>query len=92
MSVLVEFPDRVLDASKTDRSRFAQQVMIYTLGQMYHVGKITAGFGAEVLGCGKIEFYRLLSENGFSVIDYASDELAQEAAIPVGWPNYNRLP
>ena len=92
MSVLVEFPDRVLDVSKTDRGRFAQQVMIYTLGQMYHLGKITAGFAAEILGCSKLEFYNLLSENGFSVIDYAPDELNQEAAIPAGWPNYNRLP
>jgi len=81
MGVFVEFPNRVLDASNADRSRFTQQVMIYTLGQMYHIGQITAGLAAEVLGCSKIEFYRLLSENGFSVIDYVADELDQEAVV-----------
>jgi hypothetical protein len=31
------------------------------------------------LGCDRWEFYRLLSENGFAVIDYPADELAAEA-------------
>ena len=92
MSVLVEFPEQVLDASNIDRRHFAQQVMIYTLGQMYHLGQVTAGFAAEVLGCSKIEFYRLLSENGFSLIDYPPDELGKEAAMPSEWPRYKRLP
>jgi hypothetical protein len=33
-----------------------------------------------VLGCDRWEFYLLLSQHGFSVIDYAEDEMAYEAA------------
>lgn len=79
MSVSVEFPEELLVASKEDRENFTRQVMIYTLGHLYEQGKISSGLGAKVLGCDRWEFYRLLSENGFAVIDYPSDELTGEA-------------
>ena len=53
--------------------------MIYTLGHLYEQGKISSGIGAQVLGCDRTEFYWLLSEYGFSVIDYPPDELEEEA-------------
>ena len=52
--------------------------MIYTLGHLYEQGKISAGLGAQVLQCDRLTFYRLLSEQGFSVIDYPDDELEEE--------------
>ena len=79
MSVSVVFPEELLVASKEDRDKFARQVMIYTLGHLYEQGKITSGLGASVLECDRWEFYRLLSENGFAVLDYPADELAAEA-------------
>lgn len=79
MSVNVVFPEEILVASREDRDRFVRQAMIYTLGHLYEQGKISAGLGAKVLGCDRWEFYRLLSENGFAVIDYPADELAAEA-------------
>jgi hypothetical protein len=42
------------------------------------------------LGCGLWEFYRLLSENGFAVIDYPEDELLAEAEI-TDWPLSSQL-
>ena len=56
-----------------------RQVMIYTLGHLYEQGKISSGLGARVLGCDRVEFYRLLSEHGFSILDYPADEAASEA-------------
>jgi predicted HTH domain antitoxin len=79
MSVSVVFPEELLVASKEDREQFTRRVMIYTLGHLYEQGKISSGLGAMVLGCDRWEFYRLLSENGFAVIDYPEDELADEA-------------
>ena len=79
MSVSVVFPDELLVASKEDREQFIRRVMIYTLGHLYEQGKISSGFGARILECDRWEFYRLLSEHGFSVIDYAEDEQAYEA-------------
>ena len=79
MSVSVSFPDELLLASKEDKDSFARSVMIYTLGHLYSEGKISSGVGAGILGCSRLEFYRLLSEHGFSVIDYPADELEEEA-------------
>ena len=79
MSISVTFPEELLVASKEDRERFSRQVMIYTLGHLYEQGKISSGVGARVLDCDRREFYRLLTEHGFSVIDYPLDEQDEEA-------------
>ena len=79
MSVSVVFPEELLVASKEDREQFARRVMIYTLGQLYQEGKISSGIGARILGCDRWEFYRLLTEYGFSVIDYAEEDQEDEA-------------
>ncbi|WP_242049838.1 UPF0175 family protein [Planktothricoides raciborskii] len=42
---------------------------------MYAEGKISSGFGAQILGCNRLEFYRLMSEHGFAAIDYSEEEL-----------------
>ncbi|MFH1906136.1 MAG: UPF0175 family protein [Chloroflexota bacterium] len=79
MSVQVLFPEELLVASREDQDVFSRKVVIYTLGHLYKQGKISSGIGAQVLGCDRYEFYRLLSENGFSVIDYTEDELDRES-------------
>jgi predicted HTH domain antitoxin len=79
MSISVTFPEDLLVACKEDRDRFTRQVMIYTLGHLYEQGKISSGLGARVLGCDRREFYHLLSEHGFSVIDYSPDDRDNEA-------------
>lgn len=79
MGVQVEFPDEILLASRENYDTFVRNATIYTLGHLYEQGKISAGFAAQVLGCDRVEMYRLFSEHGFSVIDYAADEYAGEA-------------
>jgi hypothetical protein len=78
MSVQVEFPDELLVATREEPDVFSRQVMIFTLGQLYSRGRISSGVAAHVLGCDRLEFYQLLSEYGFSVIDYAPAELNDE--------------
>lgn len=79
MSISVTFPEELLVASREDRDQFTRQVMIYTLGHLYEQGKISSGLGAQVLGCDRREFYRLLAEYGFSVIDYPAEDQEEEA-------------
>ncbi len=78
MGVEVVFPNELLVALKEDRDTFRKQVLIYTLGKLYEAGRISGGLGAHILGCDRWEFYRLLSENGFAVIDYSDEELERE--------------
>lgn len=79
MTVSIAFPEELLVASREDREEFSRRVMIYTLGHLYEQGKISSGLAARVLTCDRWEFYRLLTEHGFSVIDYPPDEEAYEA-------------
>lgn len=75
----VHFPDSVLIAAREDPVHFQRRVLVQTLGSLYAQGKLSSGLAAQVLGCDRWEFYRLLTEYGFSVLDYAEDEEAYEA-------------
>ena len=79
MGVEVVFPNELLVALKEDNESFRRKVLVYTLGKLYETGRISGGLGARILGCDRWEFYRLLSENGFAVIDYPDEELEREA-------------
>ena len=80
MSIQVEFPEELLVATREEPAAFTRQVMIFTLGHLYSLGRISSGLAAQVLGCGRAEFYDLLSEYGFNIIDYAPTELDDEVA------------
>jgi predicted HTH domain antitoxin len=75
----VVFPEELLIALKMEPETFRKQALVYTLGKLYETGQISGGLGAQILGCARWEFYRLLSENGFAVIDYPPEDLEQEA-------------
>jgi predicted HTH domain antitoxin len=83
--VSVSFPEELLVASKEDPNTFSRKVTIYTLRHLFQQGRISSGIGAKVLGCSRTEFYRLLSEYGFSAIDYHEEELRHEAQSSREW-------
>jgi len=78
MGVEVLFPDKLLHALKVDKKSFQPQAMLYTLGKLYEEGRISGGLAADILGCDRWEFYQLLSEHRFYVMDYSDDELEGE--------------
>jgi predicted HTH domain antitoxin len=77
--VTVSFPNSVLIAAREDRTQFERRVLLHTLGSLYAQGRISSGLAAQVLGCDRWDFYRLLTENGIPVLDYADDEQTYEA-------------
>jgi predicted HTH domain antitoxin len=79
MTVTVEFPEELLIACREEKKLFQRRVMVLTLGKLYEEGKISSGVGSEILGCDRLEFYRLISEQGFAVIDYTRAEFEEEA-------------
>jgi predicted HTH domain antitoxin len=78
--VTVTFPEVLLVAAREDVEQFGRRVLLATLGKLYEQGKVSSGLAAQFLGCDRREFYRLLSENGFAVLDYAEGEEVYEAA------------
>ncbi|MDY6805895.1 MAG: UPF0175 family protein [Cyanobacteriota bacterium] len=79
MSLLVEFPEELLVACREEADEFKRRVKILALGKLYEEGKISSGIASEILGCSRLEFYRLISEEGFAVIDYTETEFEEEA-------------
>ena len=79
MTFFVEFPETLLVACREDPDRFKRWVAILTLGKLYEEGKISSGIAADILGCSRFDFYRLISEQGFAVIDYTETEFEEEA-------------
>jgi hypothetical protein len=79
MNVTVTFPEELVVALREEPQIFSRQAMIYTLGHLYALGRISAGLGAQVLGCDRRLFYALLSEHGFAVLDYPAEDLEGEA-------------
>ncbi len=78
MGIEVSFPEELLYALRLDREEFRRRALVYVLGKLYEEGVISGGLAANILGCDRWEFYRLLSEHGFNVIDYPEDELEEE--------------
>ncbi len=62
-SINVAFPEELLIAAREEKETFSRQVMIYPLGHLYQEGKISAGIGAQVLGCDRYTFYTLEAKN-----------------------------
>lgn len=79
MDISVTFPEELLITARETPETFSRKVMIYTLGHLYEQGKISSGIGASILDCNRWEFYRQLSDHGFSVIDLDPEELDAEA-------------
>ena len=79
MSVIVEFPEELLVACREEKDFFQRRVMVLTLGKLYERGKILSGVGSKILGCDRSEFYHLIREQGFAVIDYTETEFEEEA-------------
>ncbi|MGK7901812.1 MAG: UPF0175 family protein [Hormoscilla sp.] len=86
MKLEVKLPDRVLEE---DPERVRQVILIQILGSLYHAGQISGGVGARIMGCNRWEFYELLSQHGFAVIDYPDEELEKEAEVAPIW--YKRV-
>ncbi len=79
MSFFVEFPEELLVVCREKPEVFKRKVMILTLGKLYEEGKISSGIASDILGCSRFEFYRLIGEQGFAVIDYTETEFEEEA-------------
>jgi predicted HTH domain antitoxin len=79
VQINLEFPEELLIAARENSDTFARRMMIYTLGHLYQQGKISSGVAAKALGCSRPQFYFLLSEHGFPVIDYPDEELEWES-------------
>lgn len=54
--VVIEVPEKVLLAEKTDEVAFAKELQVLAAVKLYELGRLSSGRAAELAGMGRVEF------------------------------------
>ena len=54
--IILEIPEKVLLAEKTDEAAFAQELRILAAVKLYEMGRLPSGRAAELAGLPRVEF------------------------------------
>ena len=69
--IVIDIPETVLLAEKTDEVRFGWEMRILSAVKLYELGRLTSGRAAELAGMSRIEF--LLALDRYKVFPFASE-------------------
>ena len=59
--LIIDVPEQVLLAEKTDARRFAQEMKMLSAVKLYELGRLSSGRAAELAGVSRVEFLSGLS-------------------------------
>ena len=78
--IVVDVPEKVLLAEKTDEASFARELQMLAAVKLYEFGRLSSGEAAELAGMPRVEF--LLALGRYKVCPFESElhELEQETA------------
>jgi predicted HTH domain antitoxin len=76
--IVIDVPEEVLLAEKTDESAFAQELRMLAAVKLYELGRLTSGRAAELAGVSRVEF--LSSLGRYRVFPFQSELEELEAA------------
>jgi predicted HTH domain antitoxin len=54
--IVIDVPEKVLLAEKTDESAFARELRILAAVKLYELGRLSSGRAAELAGMSRVEF------------------------------------
>ncbi len=58
--IVIEVPEQVLLAEKTDAASFARELPILAAVKLYELGRLSSGRAAQLAGVSRVEFLMLL--------------------------------
>lgn len=77
--VVVEIPERVLLAEKTDEASFGKELQLLAAVKLYELGRLSSGRAAELAGMGRVEFLLELKRYRAFPLEAELSELEDDA-------------
>lgn len=69
--VVIDIPEKVLLAEKTDEATFAREVRVLAAVKLYELGRLSSGRAAELAGMSRVEF--LLALGRYKVFPFEAE-------------------
>jgi predicted HTH domain antitoxin len=69
--IVLEMPEKVLLAEKTDEASFGRELRILAAVELYEMGRLSSGRAAELAGMSRLEF--LLNLERYKVFPFHSE-------------------
>ncbi len=69
--IVVDVPEKVLLAEKTDEAAFARELLVLAAVKLYELGHLSSGRAAELAGMSRVEF--LLSLGRYKVFPFEAE-------------------
>jgi predicted HTH domain antitoxin len=69
--IVINVPEKVLLAEKTDAASFAREVSILAAIKLYELGRLSSGRAAELAGMSRVEFLLILGR--YKVFPFAAE-------------------
>lgn len=69
--IVIEVPEKVLLAEKTDEASFAREIRVLAAVKLYELGRLSSGRAAELAGMPRVEF--LLELGRYKVFPFEAE-------------------
>ena len=69
--IVIDVPDKVLLAEKTDEAGFARELKMLAAVKLYELGRLSSGRAADLAGMPRVEF--LLSLGRYEVFPFSAE-------------------
>jgi len=75
--IIIDIPEKILLAERTDEATFARELPILAAVKLYELGRLSSGHAAELAGMPRVEF--LLTLGRYKVFPFEAELREPEA-------------